>query len=123
MMCHSIGLPPISTIGFGRSDVSSLSRVPDPPARMTTFTAGPRARRACGRGSSARSCEHPARTGGVPPAAASSIPGMATLIAPLPARFARLVKVEHTVFALPFAYVGALLAVDGVPSAHDLLWI
>jgi len=44
-------------------------------------------------------------------------------LAPLPARFARLVKIEHTVFALPFAYVGAFLAVDGVPSAHDLLWI
>jgi 4-hydroxybenzoate polyprenyltransferase len=41
----------------------------------------------------------------------------------LPARFARLVKIEHTVFALPFAYVGAFLAVDGVPSAHDLVWI
>jgi 4-hydroxybenzoate polyprenyltransferase len=40
-----------------------------------------------------------------------------------PARFASLVKIEHTVFALPFAYVGALLAVDGLPSAHDLLWI
>ena len=37
--------------------------------------------------------------------------------------FARLIKVEHTIFALPFAYVGALLSVDGVPSAHDLLWI
>jgi 4-hydroxybenzoate polyprenyltransferase len=37
--------------------------------------------------------------------------------------FASLVKVEHTVFALPFAYVGAFLAVDGVPSAHDLVWI
>jgi 4-hydroxybenzoate polyprenyltransferase len=37
--------------------------------------------------------------------------------------FARLVKIEHTVFALPFAYVGALLAVGGVPSGHDLLWI
>jgi len=37
--------------------------------------------------------------------------------------FARLIKVEHTIFALPFAYVGAFLAVDGVPSAHDLLWI
>jgi len=35
----------------------------------------------------------------------------------------RLVKFEHTIFALPFAYVGAFLAVDGVPSAHDLLWI
>jgi 4-hydroxybenzoate polyprenyltransferase len=37
--------------------------------------------------------------------------------------FARLIKVEHTIFALPFAYVGAFLAVDGVPSGHDLLWI
>jgi 4-hydroxybenzoate polyprenyltransferase len=35
----------------------------------------------------------------------------------------RLVKFEHTIFALPFAYVGAVLAVSGVPSAHDLLWI
>jgi len=44
-------------------------------------------------------------------------------LAPLPARFARLVKIEHTVFALPFAYVGAFLAVRGSPSAHDVLWI
>ena len=35
----------------------------------------------------------------------------------------RLVKFEHTIFALPFAYVGAFLAVDGVPTAHDLIWI
>ena len=40
-----------------------------------------------------------------------------------PRLFASLVKVEHTVFALPFAYVGAFLAVDGVPSGSDLLWI
>jgi 4-hydroxybenzoate polyprenyltransferase len=40
-----------------------------------------------------------------------------------PRLFASLVKIEHTVFALPFAYIGAFLAVDGVPSAHDLLWI
>jgi 4-hydroxybenzoate polyprenyltransferase len=38
-------------------------------------------------------------------------------------RYYRLVKFEHTVFALPFAYVGALLAVAGVPSARDLFWI
>src|SRR4029079_15497182 len=44
-------------------------------------------------------------------------------LAPLPARLARLVKIEHTVFALPFAYVGAFLAVGGSPSAHDLVWI
>jgi len=35
----------------------------------------------------------------------------------------RLVKFEHTIFALPFAYVGAILAVQGVPSGHDLFWI
>jgi 4-hydroxybenzoate polyprenyltransferase len=47
----------------------------------------------------------------------------APTLAPLPARFARLVKIEHTVFALPFAYVGAFLAVGDMPSGHDLLWI
>src|SRR3954470_12436650 len=40
-----------------------------------------------------------------------------------PRRFASLVKVEHTVFALPFAYVGALLCINAIPSAHDLVWI
>ena len=47
----------------------------------------------------------------------------ASSLAPLPARFARLVKIEHTIFALPFAYVGAFLAVGGSPSARDLIWI
>jgi 4-hydroxybenzoate polyprenyltransferase len=46
-----------------------------------------------------------------------------SVLATHPRRFASLVKIEHTVFALPFAYVGALLAVDAVPSAHDLVWI
>jgi 4-hydroxybenzoate polyprenyltransferase len=46
-----------------------------------------------------------------------------SVTAQLPRRFASLVKIEHTVFALPFAYVGALLAIDAVPSAHDLVWI
>jgi 4-hydroxybenzoate polyprenyltransferase len=41
----------------------------------------------------------------------------------LPRRFASLVKIEHTVFALPFAYIGALLCRNDVPSAHDLVWI
>jgi 4-hydroxybenzoate polyprenyltransferase len=40
-----------------------------------------------------------------------------------PRLFASLVKVEHTVFALPFAYIGAFLAAGDVPSAHDLFWI
>jgi 4-hydroxybenzoate polyprenyltransferase len=41
----------------------------------------------------------------------------------LPGRFARLVKIEHTVFALPFAYIGAFLALDAVPSAPQIVWI
>lgn len=40
-----------------------------------------------------------------------------------PRRFASLVKIEHTLFALPFAYVGAFLAVGGTPGWGDLLWI
>jgi 4-hydroxybenzoate polyprenyltransferase len=40
-----------------------------------------------------------------------------------PRRFASLVKIEHTVFALPFAYVGALLALDDLPRGWDILWI
>jgi 4-hydroxybenzoate polyprenyltransferase len=45
------------------------------------------------------------------------------IAAEYPRRFAALVKIEHTVFALPFAYVGAFLAVGGAPSGHDLLWV
>ena len=41
----------------------------------------------------------------------------------LPRRFASLVKLEHTVFALPFAYVGAFLAVDGFPGSANLVWL
>src|SRR5438477_1672549 len=52
-----------------------------------------------------------------------AVTASATTLAPLPTRFARLVKIEHTIFALPFAYVGAFLAVGGTPSGHDLLWI
>lgn len=39
------------------------------------------------------------------------------------AAFGGMVKVEHTLFALPFAYAGAFLAAGGVPAAHDLIWI
>ena len=45
------------------------------------------------------------------------------IAAEYPKRFASLVKIEHTVFALPFAYVGAFLAVGAVPRARDLFWI
>src|SRR5262245_52432133 len=37
MMCQRIGRPPTSTMGFGRTSVSSANRVPIPPAKMTTF--------------------------------------------------------------------------------------
>ena len=53
----------------------------------------------------------------------AAVTASTSTLAPLPARFARLVKIEHTVFALPFAYVGAFLAVGGAPSSHDLVWI
>ena len=48
---------------------------------------------------------------------------MSVASAPLPRRFASLVRIEHTVFALPFAYVGAFLAADGWPGIADLLWV
>lgn len=34
-----------------------------------------------------------------------------------------MIKWEHSVFALPFALCGAVLAAGGFPSAHQLLWI
>ena len=33
------------------------------------------------------------------------------------------IKLEHTLFALPFAYAGALLGARGMPSVHALVWI
>ena len=34
-----------------------------------------------------------------------------------------MIKWEHSVFALPFALCGAMLAAGGIPSVHQLLWI
>src|SRR5579885_2895639 len=34
-----------------------------------------------------------------------------------------MIKIEHSVFALPFALMGALLAARGMPSARPLFWI
>jgi 4-hydroxybenzoate polyprenyltransferase len=39
------------------------------------------------------------------------------------ALFARLIKVEHSVYALPFAYAGAFLARPGWPGWANLIWI
>ncbi|MGA9945807.1 MAG: 4-hydroxybenzoate octaprenyltransferase [Candidatus Cybelea sp.] len=37
--------------------------------------------------------------------------------------FLREIRIEHTLFALPFAYVGAILAARGIPSPATLGWI
>lgn len=34
-----------------------------------------------------------------------------------------MIKFEHTIFALPFAYLGSLLAARGVPATRELFWI
>ena len=34
-----------------------------------------------------------------------------------------MIKIEHTLFALPFAFLGAVLAANGLPSARQLVWI
>src|SRR5438270_13200463 len=34
-----------------------------------------------------------------------------------------MIKWEHSVFALPFALCGAMLAARGVPRVHQLIWI
>ena len=40
-----------------------------------------------------------------------------------PALFFEAVRFEHTVFALPFAYVGMFLAADGLPTLSQFIWI
>ncbi|HTU71766.1 MAG TPA: UbiA-like polyprenyltransferase [Candidatus Baltobacteraceae bacterium] len=37
--------------------------------------------------------------------------------------FLKEIRIEHTLFALPFAYVGAILGARGLPSWSALLWI
>jgi 4-hydroxybenzoate polyprenyltransferase len=37
--------------------------------------------------------------------------------------FLEAIKVEHTIFALPFAYLGMVLAARGWPGWHAVLWI
>jgi len=37
--------------------------------------------------------------------------------------FLEMIKFSHTLFALPFAFTGALLAARGLPSAGQLFWI
>jgi 4-hydroxybenzoate polyprenyltransferase len=37
--------------------------------------------------------------------------------------FLEMIKFSHTIFALPFALTGAILAAQGIPSIHQLFWI
>jgi len=37
--------------------------------------------------------------------------------------FLRLIKFSHSVFALPFAFTGALIAAGGIPSLRQIIWI
>lgn len=37
--------------------------------------------------------------------------------------FLKMIKVEHSVFALPFAFTSALMAAGGLPAARKILWI
>lgn len=37
--------------------------------------------------------------------------------------FFDLIKFEHTIFALPFAYLGMVLAARGLPTLHEFIWI
>lgn len=39
------------------------------------------------------------------------------------AYFLQMIDIGHSLFALPFAYLGAFLAVGGVPTLRDLWWI
>ncbi len=34
-----------------------------------------------------------------------------------------MIKIEHTLFALPFAFLGAVLAANGLPTPKQILWI
>jgi 4-hydroxybenzoate polyprenyltransferase len=46
------------------------------------------------------------------------VPLLKNLVATL-----EMIKWEHSIFALPFALCGAMLAAGGMPSVHQLVWI
>lgn len=37
--------------------------------------------------------------------------------------FLELIRFEHTIFALPFAYLGMALAAGGLPTLHQFVWV
>jgi len=57
-----------------------------------------------------------------PESAAAARPGI-ELLMERAALYLRLVKFEHSIFALPFAYAGAFLAQARIPSLWAMVWI
>ena len=47
---------------------------------------------------------------------------MTTIVAKI-GIFLEMIKFAHTIFALPFAFTGALLAAGGLPSLRQTVWI
>jgi 4-hydroxybenzoate polyprenyltransferase len=47
---------------------------------------------------------------------------MAALLSNVRTTF-EMIKIEHTLFALPFAFLGAVLAANGLPSFRQALWV
>jgi 4-hydroxybenzoate polyprenyltransferase len=37
--------------------------------------------------------------------------------------YLRMIKFPHSVFALPFAFTGAIMAAEGIPSLREIVWI
>src|SRR5690606_3908151 len=51
-----------------------------------------------------------------PSAPAASLPARVRIVL-------EMIKIEHTLFALPFAFLGMLLAAEGLPSWRTIGWI
>jgi 4-hydroxybenzoate polyprenyltransferase len=53
---------------------------------------------------------------------ASERPAVSTVIRNTRLTF-EMIKIEHTLFALPFAFLGAVLAANGLPALRQIAWI
>ncbi|HEV8134062.1 MAG TPA: UbiA-like polyprenyltransferase [Pyrinomonadaceae bacterium] len=53
---------------------------------------------------------------------ASERPAVSTVIRNTRLTF-EMIKIEHTLFALPFAFLGAVLAANGLPTLRQIAWI
>src|SRR5256714_13631150 len=62
------------------------------------------------------------RSGGSCISTESNLIHMSTIVRNLGTTL-EMIKIEHTLFALPFAFLGAVLAARGIPTASQILWI